>query len=77
MTPEDRNLMSAMMSFASAAASYAEVLARHEGREPTMFHDITIRVGRIHDEVIIDGMKVLDQNLNTVSTGGCYGHPLG
>lgn len=72
MTPEDRNLMSAMMSFASAAANYAEVLARFEGRDPTIFHDITIRVGRVHDEVILDGIKILDQQHNLISTGGCF-----
>jgi hypothetical protein len=72
MSPEDRNLMSAMMSFASAAQNYVEVLARHQGRTPTMFHDITIRVGRVHDEVILDGIKVLDQQLKPVSIGGCF-----
>lgn len=72
MTPEDRNLMSAMMSFASAAANYAEVLARHQGRQPSMFHDLTIRVGRIHDEVVIDGIAVFDQQFQSVSRQGCF-----
>ena len=72
MSPEDRNLMSAMMSFASAAANYAEVLARYEGRESSMFHDINIRVGRVHDEVVIDGIQVCDQDLMVLSTTGCF-----
>lgn len=72
MTPEMRNLTSALLSYASAAANYADALALYQQREPTMFHDLTIRVGRVHDEFIIDGVKVLDQNLKPVSMGGCF-----